>query len=121
MNILDNFPSDDVNSEGDFTIITSDKDRSLQGNIYLTSTGELVSSTFRNSSEFLYTTPEDLLKIIEGKEHKITPCYEGAVVKIWLDKGTVSGVTKKINLKNYLWKTGDAPLQKVLHPKHQEP
>lgn len=105
MSILDNFSSEDVNTEGDFTIITSDKDRSLQGNIYLSSTGELVSSTFRNSSEISYTTSEDLLKIIEGKEHKITPCYEGAVIKVWLDKEGVPHFsnTKRIDCRTSFW------------------
>lgn len=115
MNILDNFSPDEVNTEGNFTIITSDKDRSVQGNIYVTETGELIASSFRNSSEIEYTTDGDLLKLVEGKEHKITPCYEGAVVKIWFDlEGNLQfSNTKRIDCRNSFWGNKDDKFEKL--------
>ena len=115
MNILDNFSSDDTNSEGGLTIINGDKDRSLQGNIYITDTGELVSSTFRNSSEIQYTTDEDLLKLVDGTDHKITPCYEGAVVKVWFDpSGEIQfSNTKRINCRTSFWGNKENTFEKL--------
>ena len=105
MNILDNISSDDKNSNGDFTIIASDADRSVQGNIYHTESGKLVSCTFTDSSEIQYCEGTNLSKLVEGTDNKITLCYEGAVIKIWKDEKGVSHFsnTKNIDCSNSYW------------------
>lgn len=115
MGILDNISSDDKNSDGDYTIITSDKDLSIQGNIYHTETGKLVSCTFTNSSEIQYSQEPDITKFVKGCESKITLCYEGAVIKIWKDEKGVSHFsnTKNIDCRTSYWGNKEDTFEKL--------
>ena len=115
MNILDNISSDDKNSKGDFTIVTSNTDRSIQGNIYHTETGKLVSSTFTQSSEIEYSAETDISKLVEGADYRITRCYEGAVIKIWKDENGSSHFsnTKNIDCKNSYWGNKEDTFEKL--------
>ena len=100
---LDLISSDDKNKEGDFTLIKGSSDPSIQGNIYRTSTGELISSSFQESSVVEFSTDKDFVTLFTENTYA-TIGYEGAMVKLqYSENQTFFSNTSRVDCRNSFW------------------